>query len=141
MPKSIYSRDETINKKIKNINYEYESGLMINKLELKDKIIEYKDFEFKEKKANPIFERNLLNMINAINLIWLAVEKNVIIFHEMLKNYFNTKISYLEDEFTDFVLAMSLQKVSLMKVYEMRNPFPDIKENSILLNNLYLSLD
>ena len=94
MPKSIYSRDETINKKIKNINYEYESGLMINKLELKDKIIEYKDFEFKEKKANPIFERNLLNMINAINLIWLAVEKNVIIFHEMLKNYFNTKISY-----------------------------------------------
>ena len=94
MPKSIYSRDETINKKIKNINYEYESGLMINKLELKDKIIEYKDFEYKEKKANPIFERNLLNMINAINLIWLAVEKNVIIFHEMLKNYFNTKISY-----------------------------------------------
>lgn len=141
MPKSIYSRDETINKKIKNINYEYESGLMINKLELKDKIIEYKDFEFKEKKANPIFERNLLNMINAINLIWLAVEKNVIIFHEMLKNYFNTKISYLEDEFTDFVLAMPLQKVSLMKVYEMRNPFPDIKKNSILLNNLYLSLD
>lgn len=141
MPKSIYSRDETINKKIKNINYEYESGLMINKLELKDKIIEYKDFEYKEKKANPIFERNLLNMINAINLIWLAVEKNVIIFHEMLKNYFNTKISYLEDEFTDFVLAMPLQKVSLMKVYEMRNPFPDIKKNSILLNNLYLSLD
>ena len=141
LPKSIYSLDETINQKIKNIKYEYESGLILNKLPVKDMLMEYKDFELHGKRANPIFARNLLNMINVINLIWLSVEKNVHTFHEMLKKYFNTKFSYLDDEFTDFVLAMPLQKATLMKVYEMSNPFPDITEQSILLNNLYLSLD
>ena len=141
LPKSIYSLDETINQKIKNIKYEYESGLILNKLPVKDMLMEYKDFELHGKRANPIFARNLLNMINVINLIWLSVEKNVHTFHKMLKKYFNTKFSYLDDEFTDFVLAMPLQKATLMKVYEMSNPFPDITEQSILLNNLYLSLD
>ena len=141
LPKSIYSLDETINQKLKNIKYEYESGLILNKLSVKDMLMEYKDFELHGKRANPIFARNLLNMINVINLIWLSVEKNVHTFHEMLKRYFNTKFSYLNDEFTDFVLAMPLQKATLMKVYEMSNPFPDITEQSILLNNLYLSLD
>ena len=69
------------------------------------------------------------------------MKKNVLTFHEMLKKYFNAKFSYLDDEFTDFVLAMPLQKATLMKVYEMISPFPDITEQSILLNNLYLSLD
>ena len=44
--------------------------------------------------------------------------KNVLIFHEMLKYYFNTKFSYLDAKFTDFVLAMPLQKATLMKVYK-----------------------
>ena len=140
LPKSIYSLDETINQKIKNIKYEYESGLILNKLS-EDMLMEYKDFELHGKRANPILTRKLLSMINVINLIWLSVEKNVHTFHEMLKRYFNTKFSYLNDEFTDFVLAMPLQKATLMKVYEMSNPFPDITEKSILLNNLYLSLD
>jgi len=91
---------------------------MLNKLSLKEMIMEYIDFELHGKKANPIFTRKLLSMINVINLIWLAVEKNVLIFHEMLKYYFNTKFSYLDAKFTDFVLAMPLQKATLMKVYK-----------------------
>lgn len=133
--------NEPIITKIKKIRHEYESGLLINNLEKKDMLIEYEDFELYDKRANPIFVRNLLNMINVINRIWLSVEKNVEIFHKILKDYFNTKFSYLEDEYTDFALAMPLQKSALMKVYEMKEPFPDLTDKSKHLNNFYLDLE
>ena len=56
-------------------------------------------------------------------------------------DYFNTKFSYLDDEYTDFVLAMPLQKAALMKVYEMKDPFPDINDGARHLNKFYLDLN
>ena len=79
MPYSIYSLDE-LRKKIKNIKYEYESGLILNKLPVKDMLMEYKDFELHGKRSNPIFTRKLLSMINVINLIWFAVGKMSLFF-------------------------------------------------------------
>lgn len=138
LDKSLISSIEQI---IKNIRHQYESGLVINNLEKNDMLIGIEDFEIYDKRANPIFLRNLLNMINVINLVWLKTNKDVPAFHIILKNYFNTKFSYLDDESTDFILAMPLQKAALMKVYEMKNAFPDISESSIRVDNLYLDLN
>lgn len=125
---------------IDNIKNEFDSGLMINKLEKEKMLMNYEDFELSLHRQNPIFVRNLLNIINVINLLWLIVKKNVLNFHQMLKK-FNSKFGYLDEEFTDFVLAIPLQKAALMKVFEMENPFPDLSEDYTKVNYLYLDIE
>ena len=50
-------------------------------------LIEQNSFEiFQKEKENPIFIRNLLNIIQVINFVWVASKINVDIFHKTLLN-------------------------------------------------------
>ena len=64
----------------------------VNKKELEDcaqelMLIPQNSFEiFQKEKENPIFIRNLLNIIQVINFVWVASKNNVDIFHKTLLN-------------------------------------------------------
>ena len=50
-------------------------------------LIDQNSFEiFQKEKENPIFIRNLLNIIQVINFVWVASKNNVDIFHKTLLN-------------------------------------------------------
>ena len=50
-------------------------------------LIDQNSFEiFQKEKVNPIFIRNLLNIIQVINFVWVASKNNVDIFHKTLLN-------------------------------------------------------
>ena len=50
-------------------------------------LIDQNSFEISQKeKVNPIFIRNLLNIIQVINFVWVASKNNVDIFHKTLLN-------------------------------------------------------
>ena len=50
-------------------------------------LIDKTSFELTQKeKVNPIFMRNLLNIIQVINFVWIASKYNIDIFHKILLN-------------------------------------------------------
>ena len=80
-------------------------------------LIDQNSFEiFQKEKENPIFIRNLLNIIQVINFVWVASKNNVDIFHKTLLNI-GIMFSYLfrnekdDNEGVDFGLLAPIPNI------------------------------
>ena len=80
-------------------------------------LIDQNSFEISQKeKVNPIFIRNLLNIIQVINFVWVASKNNVDIFHKTLLNL-GIMFSYLfrnekdDNEGVDFGLLAPIPNI------------------------------
>ena len=80
-------------------------------------LIDQNSFEiFQKEKVNPIFIRNLLNIIQVINFVWVASKNNVDIFHKTLLNI-GIMFSYLfrnekdDNEGVDFGLLAPIPNI------------------------------
>ena len=64
---------------------------------------------FNKKKINPVFARNLLNIIHIINFIWIASKNKIDIFHKTLLNL-GIMFYYLLDG-VDYALITSIPNI------------------------------
>ena len=108
-------------------------------------LIDQNSFEiFQKEKVNPIFIRNLLNIIQVINFVWVASKNNVDIFHKTLLNI-GIMFSYLfrnekdDNEGVDYGLLAPIPNIILTLFQKMENIVLSLQINLNLMRK-YLVL-